>query len=280
MINLDLIEFADLVRPIEIVNQIFSQNQWINGAIPLEEIAFAAGIKEIKLASLKGFEGTLLANAEKTEGVIVINNGVKLDRQRFTLGHELGHFMIPRHGHQMQCSSADLSARSIPHMATNLVIEAEANEFSAELLMPKNLVKQQEWFKTTPSIEGVLAFAKKFEVSFQAAAIRFADLHDFPITVVISRQGRIVFGYKRQDFPLWLKVGKKGDLIPPKSLTGLIDSTKPETFNSDECLSSLWFCTHKHYELPENLIEDVYVQENGYVATILWFENELEEIEF
>lgn len=77
---------------------------------------------------------------------------------------------------------------------------------------------------------------------------------------------------------LWLKVGNKGDLIPPKSLTGFIDTTKSETISCDECLSSLWFDNNRFYELLENLIEEVYVQEDGYVATILWFTDNIEEI--
>lgn len=39
----------------------------------------------------------------------------------------------------------------------------------------------------------------------------------------------------------------------------------------------MWFDGNRHYDLPENLIEDVYVQKDGYVATILWFEDEVEE---
>lgn len=31
------------------------------------------------------------------------------------------------------------------------------------------------------------------------------------------------------------------------------------------------------FDLTENLIEEVYVQKDGYVATILWFEDEIQE---
>lgn len=277
MINLDLIEFADLVRPIEIVNLILHQNQWITGAIPLEEIAEAAGIQEIQYTPLNSFEGTLVANDTKTQGIIVINNSVKLHRQRFTLGHELGHFMIPRHGHQMQCSKADVDAKTSKTMTSRLTIEVEANQFSAELLLPVTLVKKQPAFKKEPSIESIKVIADLFQVSFQASALRFANLHDYPIALIISQHGKVLWGYKRQDHPFWLKLGNKGNQIPAKTVTGTIDPNKPETIISDEGLSSLWFDANRYYELPERCIEEAYVQEDGYIVTILWFEDEIVE---
>lgn len=277
MISLDLIEFADLVRPVDIINQILKQNNWIDGAVPLEEIAKAAGIRDIQYVALNSFEGSLLANAAKTDGIIVINSGTRHQRQRFTLGHELGHFMIPRHGHRMECSKFDLAAKPSGGMSASVAIEAEANLFSAELLMPERLLSKLSSFNKEPSIEGIKLTAEKFDVSFQAMAVRFADIHDSPIAFVMSRNGKVEYGYKRDNFPFWLRVGKKGDSVPPKSITGMADVTKEETVGSDECLSSMWFDGNRYYDLPENLIEEVYVQKDGYVATILWFEDEVAE---
>ena len=57
----------------------------------------------------------------------------------------------------------------------------------------------------------------------------------------------------------------------------MVDTSKEEPIIDDECLASLWFNGNRYYDLPENLIEEVYVQQDGYVATILWFESEIEE---
>ena len=266
-----------MVRPIEIADQILKQNNSIAGSVPLEDIATAAGIQEIQYAELKSFEGTLIANDSKTEGIIVINAGARHHRQRFTLGHELGHFMIPRHGHNMRCSSADMAVRSSKMMTAHAEMEAEANQFSAELLMPRRLLREFGFLSKEPSINDIKTAADRLDVSFQAMAVRFVDLHDYPITFVMSRNGKVEFGYKRDDFPFWLRVGRKGNLVPPKSHTGMTDHTQEETINNDECFSSLWFDENKDCELPENLIEEVYIQRDGYVATILWFEGEIEE---
>lgn len=108
-------------------------------------------------------------------------------------------------------------------------------------------------------------------------ALRFVNIHDYPIAFAMSRNGKVEYGYKRDDFPFWLRVGKKGNSVPPKSLTGMADTAKEETISNDECLSSMWLDGSRYHELPENLIEDIYVQKDGYVATILWFEDEIEE---
>lgn len=277
MISLDLIEFADLVRPMEVVDQILQQNSWIDGPVPLEAIANAAGIKDIQYVPLKSFEGSLVANDAKTEGIIVINSGARHQRRRFTLGHELGHFMLPRHGNRMECSKSDLAAKLSSGVNRRVAIEAEANVFSAELLMPKRLLSKLSSFNGVPSIDGIRASAEKFDVSFQAMAVRYADIHDYPIAFVMSRDQQVIFGYKRDSFPFWLRVGSKGDTIPANSVTKTTDAKKSECICSDECLASIWFDENRYYELPENLIEEVYVQEDRYVATILWFENEISE---
>jgi len=43
--------------------------------------------------------------------------------------------------------------------------------------------------------------------------------------------------------------------------------------------SSNWIGNNKYYETPDEIIEEVYILENGYSATMLSFEDELEEKE-
>ena len=234
MIDLDLIQFADLTCPIDIANEIFHQNNELIGSVPLEKIALATGISEIQYKELNSFAGSLIANDAKTDGIIIVNSKSRHHRQRFTIGHELGHFMIPRHGHNMSCTTKDLQAKSSSGMGKKRAIEVEANQFSAELLMPVTLLKKQGAFLGEPSINNIKSIATTFDVSFQASAIRFADKHDYLIAIVISHKGKIVFGYARNNFPFWLQIGKKDDPIPITSLTSKMDWAKTETIVNDE----------------------------------------------
>jgi Zn-dependent peptidase ImmA (M78 family) len=61
------------------------------GRVQLTDIATALNIVEIRYAPLKSFEGALLTTPERQNGSILINSRSRLERQRFTLAHELGH---------------------------------------------------------------------------------------------------------------------------------------------------------------------------------------------
>jgi Zn-dependent peptidase ImmA (M78 family) len=75
-------------------------------------------------------------------------------RRRFTLGHELGHMFLEHAG----CAGSGTYE------------EREAHVFSAELLIPKALIKQD--IKKTPNIP---ALAKRYLVSQQALTIKLQD---------------------------------------------------------------------------------------------------------
>ncbi|MGH1432578.1 MAG: ImmA/IrrE family metallo-endopeptidase [Neptuniibacter sp.] len=270
MIELDLLYLADRFKPKEIVKEIFDQNPQLSGRVPLEEIAEAVGIREIRYHSLDGIEGALLANPEKTKGIVVIDDGSRYHRQRFTLGHELGHFLIPKHGHEMSCASADLNANIHKGINSEKRIEAEANQFSAELLMPIHLFTTTPQFRSEPSIVAIDQISRYFDVSFQTCANRYIDLQTDPVAVVFSHYGNVKYSKRGKGIPFWLKVNK-GDSVPSQSFTKKVDAKCSELNCSDECDSSVWFEEAKDFELPEFVIEDVLVQDKGYMVTLLWF---------
>lgn len=273
MINLDLIELADLSRPAQIAAEIVKQNPGIQAPVPLEEIAFAAGIREINKKPLDGLEGALVANPEKSEGIILIKEGSRPQRQRFTLGHELGHFLIPRHGHQMSCGLSDLITRDQKTLNRAQRMELEANQFSAELLMPRLLVRQYPGYGNEPCIECVISMAIDFGVSFEACAQRYVALHDDPVAIVFAHEAVVRYSTKSEGFPFWIKPGK-GSAVPAKS-----HSTRINTVISGSGDAARWLDSSRYFELPEEIIEEVHTMENGYTATFLYFEEELEELE-
>jgi hypothetical protein len=58
-----------------------------------------------------------------------------------------------------------------------------------------------------------------------------------------------------------------------------VSKNSENSTHSDSVLSGIWVADDKYFLTPEDIIEEVNVQENGYVATMLYFENELEEKE-
>lgn len=278
MVDLDLMELADLSRPKEIAKEIVKQNPNIRLPVPLEDIAEKAGIRDIVYEPLDSIEGALIANDTKSEGIIVVNNKVRHQRQRFTLGHELGHFLLPRHGFLMECTAKDLVARHGKSISSEMKIEFEANEFSAEMIMPQQLFKLQPEFRAAPSINNIIKLSLLFDVSFEACARRYLELHDDQIAMVFSHNNIIRYGWCGGEIPFWLNANK-GNSIPFNSATQKQDFSNTNSIAAYEVDSNIWFGSHRSWVLPETLIEEVYVQENCYSATLLWIENEIEEIE-
>jgi Zn-dependent peptidase ImmA (M78 family) len=277
MVKLDLIIFADLVRPTDIVSEIFRQNPQLPIPVPISEIAQAAGIYEIQYRPLDGLEGALVANTEKTQGIIVVNNRPRPHRQKFTLGHELGHFMIPRHNHEMACNLADLTTKENPSLNRLQRIELEANAFAAELLMPTIAMRAFGNFESEPSMEGLIKLAEHLDVSFEACANRYVYIHPDPIAVVFSHNGIVRYNCRdERKFPFWITPGK-GTPVPNKSFTRTVDTSAASRVTSNSVDSCIWLNDHRHIIAPEEIIEDVYVMENGYVATMLFFDEEIDE---
>ncbi len=116
----------------------------VNGRVPVEEIATALDIVEIRLEPLDGFEGALVTTPERTTGKILANSQSRPTRCSFTIAHELGHFLNiwhkPTEGARFVCSKKDISpgyTSSKPGMNLHQVQEREANSFAVELLIPE-----------------------------------------------------------------------------------------------------------------------------------------------
>jgi Zn-dependent peptidase ImmA (M78 family) len=93
-------------------------------------------------------------------------------RQRFTLAHELGHYMLHRHlvGDGVDDDRAYRSTQVGKYHNTLIgpAEETEANKFAANLLMPRDLVNA-EWAKDGSTVSSMAAL---FQVSEHAMSIR------------------------------------------------------------------------------------------------------------
>jgi hypothetical protein len=120
---------------------------------------------------------------------VIVNKNNPLTRQRFTLAHELGHIVIPWH-------IGTIIDRTDPHADVGLngywEIEAEANAFAAELLMPS------AWISSLTAQELDLARVHRtvFEqcnTSPLASAIQLVRRLPSNIVYVAERDGRVEF---------------------------------------------------------------------------------------
>lgn len=138
--------------------------------VPVKSLPARLGIK-LRAAFLgSGISGMLEKSGDSF--VLTVNATDPETRQRFTLAHELGHYMLHRHlvGDGLDDDMAYRSTEVGKYHNTLIgpSEETEANKFAANLLMPRDAVNR-EWAK-----EGVnvLQMANLFGVSEHAMSIR------------------------------------------------------------------------------------------------------------
>jgi Zn-dependent peptidase ImmA (M78 family) len=105
--------------------------------------------------------------------VILVNSNDSPYRKRFTIAHELGHFLLHLQGIDGEevDRTADLFRTSDSADRLPVRKEVQANQFAAALLMPGDHVKQM-W----KSVQSVEELARIFNVSEEAMGYRLASL--------------------------------------------------------------------------------------------------------
>jgi len=103
------------------------------------------------------------------------------NRRRFTIAHEIGHFVLRHHLQGNELVHADRHQEVIyrsPRASEGLdPIEVQANQFAASLLMPARLVRERvDSLPKSFSERDVKALANEFKVSEQAMTIRLTGL--------------------------------------------------------------------------------------------------------
>lgn len=129
---------------------------------------------ELELGERGQISGLLLRREGRT--ICVLNKLQSRTRRRFTLAHELGHFLL----HPAQESYIDVVARSARSSEGTDLWEIEANAFAAELLMPASLVIECAPDDLDPSFhddqDKIVELAKTFRVSREAMTFRLMNL--------------------------------------------------------------------------------------------------------
>lgn len=134
--------------------------------VPLAKLANALGIS-VKAATLgPGISGELRPGPD--DGFVIrVNRHDAPARQRFTVAHELAHFLLHR-----QMIGNGIADDVLYRSALSDYVEAEANRLAADILMPEDQI-QQEYRAACgshPDVVGMLS--TRFGVSESAMKIR------------------------------------------------------------------------------------------------------------
>ena len=148
-----------------------------------------------------------MSAAERDIGLIVVNSASSSQRQRFSVAHELGHFLNPWHkpvepSERFACRPEDLRkswGKPPPEASHHLFQETEANRFAIEFLAPEKFVRP--FLRGIPDLTSVLRLSKTLDLSQEASARRYVELHDQPTALVFSVDGVVRYVQRNPDFP-------------------------------------------------------------------------------
>ncbi len=155
----------------------------------MEKIAQPLGL-EIRSRNTTGFEATLVRNPHGAGGIIATGGVVRgFNRQRFTIAHELGHYVLSTDQEPTVCLSKDLQLWNPSILAE----ERAANRFATELLLPAKHVAPIVIDRGV-SIETANYVKNSFVTSLTTAAFRCAEL-SFETCAVVYIVDGIVKNY-------------------------------------------------------------------------------------
>ncbi|MBY5828652.1 ImmA/IrrE family metallo-endopeptidase [Rhizobium leguminosarum] len=194
-------------------------------SLPIDPFAIAARrdiVVEGKAEKTEGVSGMLLRHGNDF-GIVYATHIRSEGFQRFSVAHELGHYFLPGHIDQVIKDGIHVSRAGF---VTNDPYELEADHFAAGLLMPESLFRKEAG-RHDPGLSAVEAIAEACGTSRTAAAIRYAELADAAVAVIVSTGGVIDYCFLSEAMKSLPKLDwlRKGTPLPTGTATAQLAAT-------------------------------------------------------
>ncbi len=229
-------------------------------SLPVDILSIASKreiLVEAKPARAKGVSGMLIrvgngfaiayATHIKSEGF-----------QRFSISHELGHYFLEGHPEKV-FRGGQVVHESHAGFASGDQVELEADHFAAGLLMPSHLFKAEAG-RHSDGFAAIEKLAGVCKTSLTASAIRYAELTDAAIAIVMSSGSAVDYCFASQAMrrAKGYRHLKKGMVLPQDSLTRAfnqdmsnIEAAKRDTGDTD---AMEWFHTDAEIDATEEVV--------------------------
>jgi Zn-dependent peptidase ImmA (M78 family) len=163
-------------------SQIIDDHNVLKASVPIFDIVKAMGLQLLEFNL-----------GEETSGVLVIENGKgsigynpkdSFVRRRFTVAHELGHYILHRDANELFVDNFFLMKfrKNNSYTKEEYWQEQQANAFAAALLMPEKFIEAEivrEEYHGVDETELITKLARKFEVSIPGMSYRLTNLNIF-----------------------------------------------------------------------------------------------------
>jgi len=239
--------------------ELFLREKKIN-TLPIDPFEIAKSLEievKPKPSSLHGVSGMLLRHGDNF-GILYATHVPSEGFQRFSVAHELGHYLLEGHIDHVLPPGQDIH-ESRGGFVSQDPYELEADYFAAGLLMPYPLFPEAMG-KFGDGITGIEGLSTLCKTSLTATAIRYVQFAKFPVAVVMSTGTMVDYCFMSEtlkDFGNldWLQ---KGTPLPRYSETWKFNQKSQNVLNAlrKEVTANLqdWFDGRRSIEMVEEII--------------------------
>jgi len=150
-------------------------------------------------APLENYDGRIVYGKRGKALITVNSNLTYVPRKRFTIAHELGHYIL---GHNRKEVAHDNQASMEFYKSGSQ--ETEANQFASELLMPTSVFLEYiEGERFSPQLMHDLA--EEFKTSVTSVVYKYLECGSHPIAVFYSYKNKIKYWKKSADYRRMVK---------------------------------------------------------------------------
>lgn len=233
--------------------------------IDIEVIAYHCAAT-VLYKPLRGCSARIVGRGERAR--IVVNAFSSRQRQRFSAGHELGHWMHDRGKVAFSCEDLIFETEWSDHNP-----EVRANQYASDLLLPTTMFKPLARNRAM-TFETVTDLAITFQTSLTATAFRLVEHGSFPAMLVCNAVGKRKWFLRGPDVPevLWPRDVPGKDTVAHDVLSG-----SQTEGGSLDVYADQWVTRQgaDAYAVHEDSIRI----SNGLVLSLLWWKNERQLIE-
>lgn len=213
--------------------EVFLKEEGIT-SLPVDPFAIAASrgiVVEAKPDTTEGVSGMLLRHGDNF-GILYATDIPSEGFQRFSVAHELGHYLLDGHIDHV-LSGADIHVSHAGFVSAD-PYELEADYFAAGLLMPKGPFKRAIG-RRDPGLVVIEAMASDCRTSLTATAIRYAELTDDAVGIIISTGQTIDYCFLSEAMKSLPQLSwpRKGSSVPKGTDTALLNADSNRILMAD-----------------------------------------------
>lgn len=234
----------------------------------LPDTPFGRGtsIKEPAHLTWNASEGALVRNPENhAEWGIFVNPKARAERRRFTVAHELGHFVL----HRATQATFNCDKESVyTGIDTLKAIERETDDFASNLLMPGNMLRDRIDGKRI-DIHLLGALAEEFGVSLEAMCIRLVKYTEQRAVLVYWDNGFLKYQWPSGEARRTrVRLRKTADPQEPLLGTLAADEEIAQEWDGVDMPASAW-CTSEASDIRLRELKHTYADGNRILSLLM-----------